>query len=125
MENAPHILKGVARGNLDPKGYPHLEFKVTNSKMLVPQAEDIQRHAYYLMKKGTFIGWCLLNRWHTYCSNIYRWFEGDPKMDWVESYQDLINAMKQDKSGYFQPRHFSKVDQVYKSYIDKDPSFLF
>lgn len=57
LEKATNILIAVARGNAHPKDYPYLEFKVTNSKMLVPQAEDIQRQAYYLMKKGTtFIG---------------------------------------------------------------------
>ncbi len=125
MELAPHILLGVARGKTRPKDYPHLEFKVANSTMLVPQDEDIQRHAYYMMKKGTFIGWCLLNNGYTYCDNIYRWFEGDPKMDWVESYEDLIKAMKDDKSGYFLLRHFNKVETVYKHYTERTSGFLF
>lgn len=71
LEKAPNILIAVARGNAHPKDYPHLEFKVPKSAMLVPQANDIQKHAYYLLKKGTFIGWCLLNSGYTYCNDIY------------------------------------------------------
>lgn len=120
MEHVPHVLLGVARGNRHPDKYPYLTFNAPS-----PRKTDIQRHAYYLMKKGTFIGWCLLNDGFTYCHDIFMWIKGDPKMDWVESYKDLIQAMKDDKSGYFEPRHFKKVDTVYAYYCDKDPFFRF
>lgn len=55
MENAPHILKGIARGKAKPSDYPHLDFKVPKS-LSVLQKNDIKKHAYYLLKKGTFIG---------------------------------------------------------------------
>ncbi len=125
MEKVPPILWGVARGKAHPHQYPHLTFTVPNSTHWKPPQEDIQRHAYYLIKKRTFIGFCTLNQGYTYCDNIYRWFEGDPKMDWVESYEDLIKAMKDDKSGYFEPRHFQKVETVYKHYTERTSGFYF
>lgn len=125
LENVPQVLKGVARGNIHPKKYPHLEFKVPNSSSFSPVKDEIQRHAYYLMKKGTFIGWCIINDGYTYCHEIYMWLRGDPKMDWVESYEDQIQAMKEDKSGYFEPRHFDKVETVYKYYSERKPGFRF
>lgn len=125
MENAPHILLGVARGKKDPSDYPHLEFKVPKTAMLVPQENEIQKHAYYLLKRGTFIGWCLLNSGFTYCNDIYMWLRGDPTMDWVESYEDQIQAMKEAKSRDFEPRHFNKVDTVYQYYTQRDDGFQF
>ncbi|MEO9476230.1 MAG: hypothetical protein ABJR05_14580 [Balneola sp.] len=56
MENVPHVLLGVARGNIHPGKYPHLEFQVLHPSSFGPTKNDYQRHAYYLMKKGTFVG---------------------------------------------------------------------
>lgn len=46
-------------------------------------------------------------------------------MDWVESYEDQIQAMKEAKSRDFEPRHFNKVDTVYKYYTQRDDGFQF
>lgn len=125
MEHVPHILLGVARGNRHPSKYPHLEFTVPKQEKKGNRKDYIQRHAYYLMKKGTFIGWCILNDGHMYCRDIYMWLRGNKKMDWLESYADLIQAMKEDKSGYFLPRDFDKVETVYEYYTQRDPMFQY
>lgn len=123
LENATNILWGIARGTITPKQYPHLTFTLPGNFFGPSNDEAVQRFAYYLLKKETFIGWCLLNSWHTYCNSIFMWMRGDKKMDWVESYDDLIQAMKEDKSGYFTPRHFNKVDQVYTYYLKRETGF--
>lgn len=125
MELVPGTLLGVARGNRHPRKYPHLEFTVPKHWQKGDQKAYNQRYAYYLMKKDTFIGFCILNDGYTYCHDIYMWIRGDKKMDWVETYDDLIQAMKQDKSGYFEPRHFDKVDTVFGYYSKRDPFFQY
>jgi hypothetical protein len=72
MEKAHNILWGVARGKTNPKKYPYLTFNVPdgyfgpcNSNRTIP------RYAYYLLKKGTFIGWCMLNSQYTYCGEVF------------------------------------------------------
>ncbi len=67
----------------------------------------------------------MLNAGHTYCNSIFMWIKGDKKMDWVESYEDLIQAMHEDKSGYFTPRHYNKVDQIHTSYLKRETGFRF
>lgn len=125
MENAPHILWGVARGKKPPSAYPHLTFEVPKTMRMSPHQDEIQRHAYYLLKKDTFIGWCMLNSGFTYCNDIYLWMRGDKKMDWVETYEDQIKAMQDDRSGYFEPRHYNKVKTVYTYYKNRDSGFTF
>lgn len=46
-------------------------------------------------------------------------------MDWAESYQDILQAMRDDRSGYFEERHFNKVHHVHERYQQKDPSFYY
>jgi|GEM_PF-7084820 len=118
MEYTPHILLGVARGKKKLSAYPHLTFEVTKTTHMSPLQVEIQRHAYYLLKKGTFIGWCM-QKGYTYCTSIYLWIRGDKTMDTAESYEDLIRVMKDHKSGYFEPRHFARVDHVYKMYQEE------
>lgn len=125
MANAPHILLGVARGNKDPWDYPHLELKVTKSTLMVPNNDDIQWEAYYQLKKGTFIGWCLLNTGYTYCNDIYLWMQGTPELDWVETKDELIQAMRQYRFSTFEPRHYRKVEDVYTHYTNRDPAFKY
>lgn len=126
MEKTPNILWGVARGKTNPKKYPYLTFKVPDGCFGQSNSDrTIPRYAYYLLKKDTFIGWCMLNSGYTYCDNIFGWIWGGKKMDWVETYEDLIKAMKDDKSGYFEPRHFRKVTHLYDAYLKRDPSFRY
>lgn len=46
-------------------------------------------------------------------------------MDWVESYEDLIKAMQEDTSDYFETRHYNKVKTIYDYYINRNPRFSF
>jgi len=85
----------------------------------------IQRHAYYVLKKGTFFGWCILNHDYTLCKSIYRWFRGDSRTDWVESYVDVIDGMKSHGLIRFEQRHFDEVEKLHKKYKQQDPEFRF
>ena len=126
MEKVPHILLGVARGKFHPHKYPHLEFKPPKIDSAPNQDNAIRIHAYLLSKKkGSFIAWCLMNTGDTYCHDIYMWFMQDPTLDWVETYDDLIQAMKGYRRSPFEPRHFDKVNTVYKAFTSRDPSFIF
>lgn len=124
MEKVPQILWGVARGNVHPKNYPHLEFEVPTKDGALASDTDNQKHAYCLLKEGTFIGWCLLNNSNKYCNHIYMWFKGIRKRDWVESYEDLIQAMNGDPSGYFNPQHYKNIEILYKKYSQTDSELL-
>lgn len=46
-------------------------------------------------------------------------------MDWVETYEDQIKAMQDDRSEYFEPRHYNKVKTVYAYYKNRDSGFTF
>lgn len=59
-----------------------------------------------------------------YCNHIYWWFKGNRKRDWLESYEDLIQAMNDDKSGYFKPQHYKNIEILYKQYTQTDSELL-
>ncbi|WP_409029399.1 hypothetical protein [Gracilimonas sediminicola] len=120
LEYCPNILKAVARGESHPWKYPRLEFEIPDDPLFFQESERIQLHAYRLWKKGTFIGWCLQHLDVSYCSDIYLWIKGNKKMDWVESYEDLIKAMKMTSSHNFEPRHFDKVKLVNEAYRNRE-----
>lgn len=117
MENVPHILKGVARGNINPIDYRHLEFPEVYVYPVSATKAAIQREAYALLKKGTFIGWCMKNWGSTECARIFGWIRGDKKLDSTESYQDLVKAMKAHTTKLFDSLDFEMVDEAYKQYL--------
>lgn len=95
------------------------------SQSLGADKDKIQRHAYYLLKKGTFIGWCLLNIGFPLCRKIYIWFRGNYRMDWIETYEDLIKAMKSHQLIKFEQPHFEEVATLYQYYKQRNPEFRF
>lgn len=125
MEKVPHILWGIARGNSHPSEFSHLTFQVSKDSSHIADKDEIQRHAYYLIKRGTFIGWCLLNHDYTLCHKIYIRFRGDARTDWIESYEDLIEGMKSHGLIKFEQRHFNEVATLHKYYKQRDPAFRY
>jgi hypothetical protein len=61
----------VARGNAKPGSYPHLTFEVPKYFREQYRSDYIRRYAYYLLKKGTFVGWCLHDTGYTYATSVF------------------------------------------------------
>jgi len=109
-------MESVLRGRTSPWQYPSLDFGLEPG---MSDQRDIRKAIYLMRKKGTFIGWVLENTYYTYCQNIFLWIEGDKKMDWVCTKEELIQAMKADTSDYFVQRHYNKVEHVYQMYLER------
>lgn len=46
-------------------------------------------------------------------------------MDWIESYDDLVEAMKSHRTVHFERRYFEKVETVYDYYCNRKEGFRF
>lgn len=122
MERVPHILIGVARGNINPIDYSNLEFPKVFVYPVSFTEVAIQRKAYALLRKGTFIGWCMQNWGSSECTRIFTWIRGDKTMDWAETIDDLKKAMREHESWGFRPIDFRIVDTAHQQFLAENSS---